>query len=87
MAIFFDRNAPQSGSGPPGIGIFGDASLNATGTVYAPSVLFQMTSSALSTFNSAVVVNRFDHQGAGDLTVTYVEDQNVKVTGGIALIS
>lgn len=87
MAIFFDRNAPQSSSGQPGIGIFGDASLNVTGTIYAANAHFEMGSGGISNLNSAVIVSRFEQSGGGNLTVTYNVDQNVKTRGGIALIS
>jgi len=88
MAIFFDRNNTSAPTDvTPGIGIWGDASLNVTGTIYAASAFFGMVSGGNPDLRSSVIVNTFEHSGSGNLTVTYVEDENVKVTGGIALIS
>lgn len=97
MAIFFDRNNTSAPTDvEPGIGIWGDASLKVTGTVYAPAAFFRIVSGgnsnvcsslAAGCLNSAVIVNTFEHSGSGNVTVTYVEDENVKVTGGIALIT
>jgi Flp pilus assembly protein TadG len=88
MAIFFDRNNTSAPSDTnPGIGIWSDASLNVTGTIYASSGFFRTVSGGSLNLNSAVIVNTFEHSGSGNLTVTYVEDENVKVTGGIALIT
>jgi hypothetical protein len=88
MAIFFDRNnASASTDVNPGIGIWGVASLNVTGTMYAPSAFFRMVSGGNPDLRSSVIVNTFEHSGSGHVRVTYTEDENVKVTGGIALIS
>jgi adhesin HecA-like repeat protein len=88
MAIFFDRNNTSAPSDTnPGIGIWGDASLDVTGTIYAPAGFFRMVAGGDLSLDSAVIVNTFEHSGSGNVIVTYTEDENVKVTGGIALIS
>jgi hypothetical protein len=88
MAIFFDRNNTSAPSDTnPGIGIWGEADLNVTGTIYAPAAFFRMVSAGNPDLRSSVIVSTFEHSGSGNLTVTYAEDENVKVTGGIALIT
>jgi Flp pilus assembly protein TadG len=88
MAIFFDRNNTSAPTDvTPGIGIWGDATLNVTGTIYAASAFFRMVSGGNPDLRSSVIVNTFEHSGSGNLRVTYTEDENVEVTGGIALIS